>query len=106
MPSRRCRPPATLSRRAAAALPLAALFGPAAATMPASAADAELIDLGRQWLAVHVEHWRACQALSEAEKCRRDADLDAKCEAMSQQEWALEDRIHAIPATTPCGPRC
>ena len=98
--------PAILSRRAAAALPLAALFGPATAAVPPSAADTELVDLGRQWLAVHVahiEHWRAWQALSEAEKRQRDDELDAECEAMSRQEWALEDRIHAIPATTLAG---
>lgn len=98
--------PAILTRRAAAALPLAGLLGTAAAALPSSAADFELVDLGRQWLALraaHVEHWRAWVALSEAENLRREDELQAECQAMSHQEWALEARIHAMQATTIAG---
>jgi hypothetical protein len=98
------------SRRSiAAALPVFALAGiPAAAHVaPCPAADdTALLDLGRQWLALHarhVEHWRSWQALSATEKVRLDGELDAECEAMSKAEWALEDRIHAMPAASLAG---
>ena len=104
------REQALISRRGiASAIPLAAFIGAPAAAGAAHApagADAELLDLGRQWLASHVEHvahWHAWQALQKAEAARRDAELNAECEAMSYREWALEERIHAISATTIAG---
>ena len=101
--------PALLSRRAlASAIPLAALATAPAAAMPAlaSSADTELVDLGRQWLALHVQHvahWHAWQVMPDAEQDLRNKALDAECEALSFQEWALEARIHAIPAATIAG---
>ncbi len=103
------RDQALLTRRSlASALPFAALTAAPAAALSAlaSSADAELVDLGRQWLALHVQHvahWHAWQAMSDAEQDLRNKALDAECEAMSFQEWALEARIHAIPAATIAG---
>ena len=104
------REQALISRRGiAAAIPLAAFIGGpavAGAAHDPAGADAELLDLGRQWLASHVEHvahWHAWQALPKAEAARRDAELNTECEVMSYREWALEERIHAISATTIAG---
>lgn len=95
------------SRRSFAALPLLALAGTASVAVAApSPADAELLDLGRQWLEIHeahVAHWHAWRALPKHKQELRNAELDAECEAMSFREWALEGRIHALQATTLVG---
>ena len=99
----------TLSRRAlGAALPIAALTLAPAVALPAHASseEAELLDLGRQWLAIHakhVAHWHVWQALPKVEQDLKNVAFDVGSEAMSRSEWALERRIHALRATTLAG---
>ena len=101
------REAANLARRAAAALPLAALFGPAAATVPAlaSAGDAELVDIGRRWEAAlaaeraHGGTFGLHKAMSRAEADEHEAIGDELHDVTS----GLFKLIVAMPATTPAG---
>ena len=100
------REPALLSRRALAAIPLAALAIAPTAAMPAittASDDAALLHLGRRWqaaLAAELAHGRAySEAMSETEALAHEAVGDE----LHETEATLFDRIVRTPALTPAG---
>ena len=101
------RETAILSRRAAAALPIAALFGSVTAAVPAlaSTGDAELVDLGRRWeAALAAERAQCCtfglhKAMTRAEADEHEAIGDELHDVTS----GLFKLIVAMPATTLAG---
>ena len=103
------REPALLSRRAAAAIPLAALVGAAPVTIAATASagsDATLLDLGQRWdeLLQELETFNTeFHAITDAEFARRSSDLDTEGRRLSALEGELFRAILATPASTAAG---
>ena len=103
------REPALLSRRAAAALPLAALVGAAPTTIapPASAGtDTTLLDLGQRWdeLLQELETFNTeFHAITDAEFARRSSDLDTESRRLSRLVSELFQTILAAPTSTAAG---